>query len=141
MYDNSIFSLKTKLTQRCKSQFLYIDSIVRKNRHDLIMEHLACFVPGLIALDIYIHPTDKDEENLQYAKSLAYTCYQMYMRQKTHLSPESVKFNNGDMEVKFAYNLLRPETVESLYILHEVTGDPIFVYIFIYLYTCYIICK
>lgn len=134
MYDKSIFALKTKLTQRSKSKFLYVDSIVRAKQHDFIMEHLTCFLPGLIALDTFIHSTDKDEENLQYAKSLVYTCYQMYMRQKTHVAPESVKFVNGDMEVKQPEDILRPETVESLYILHEVTDDPTFLYKYIFRY-------
>lgn len=54
----------------------------------------------------------------------------MYSQMPTGLSPELVYFNQGppssdDIIVKplDAHNLLRPETVESLYILYRLTGD------------------
>lgn len=116
-----------KLSQRTPNGMLYIDSI-NNDRHDNSMEHLTCFAPGLIALNAYLSEDKSEyEEDIQWAKSVAYTCYQMYVRQSTRLSPESVSFRDGEMKPHIKYNLLRPETVESLYILHEVTNDPIFV--------------
>jgi mannosyl-oligosaccharide alpha-1,2-mannosidase len=52
----------------------------------------------------------------------------MYERMPTGLAAEGVRFlgkgddfaARGGME----WNILRPETVESLWVLHEVTGDP-----------------
>ena len=43
------------------------------------------------------------------------------------LSPEFVSFAGGAMQKGSAmYNILRPETVESIFMLWRVTGDPIY---------------
>lgn len=92
------------------------------------MDHLVCFYAGTLALG-YFHGLSK--EHLALGKELAYTCYQMYARTSTKLSPEIVYFNlnvGGKEDIIIrdldAHNLLRPETVESLYYLYKVTGDP-----------------
>ena len=66
------------------------------------------------------------KRDLAVAKALMYTCYQMYERQNTKISPEYVEFPEGsDMVVTSApFYILRPETAESLFILHQLTGDP-----------------
>jgi len=95
------------------------------------------------------------QQNLTYllemAKDLTKTCYQMYAKQATGLSPEIVYFNtdsnlNGDtltvrvcenlnyfVSFKYSYlkendgqNLLRPELIESLYYLYYLTGDKMY---------------
>jgi hypothetical protein len=59
----------------------------------------------------------------------------MYLQSASHLAPESIQFSTeADSLVArelFAdptqdYNILRPETMESLMILHRVTGDDIY---------------
>ena len=59
-----------------------------------------------------------------------HTCYEMYRQTATGLAPESGRFNAEDprfaMTTVQAQNLLRPETVESLFILHRVTGNPMY---------------
>jgi mannosyl-oligosaccharide alpha-1,2-mannosidase len=53
----------------------------------------------------------------------------MYARSKSGLSPEYVKFDNGpDDFVKgdAPYYILRPETVETFYILYHLTKDPVY---------------
>lgn len=99
------------------------------------MDHLVCFYPGNLALGAsYLkkNPEFKEEADslMELAKELTETCYQMYARMETGLSPEIVMFNTvegskEDFYVKDAdrHNLLRPETVESLYYLYELTGD------------------
>ena len=69
------------------------------------------------------------------------TCHvvlvQMYLAAESKLAPEVVRFTTEDGDAHAAHgelfvdsgadhNLLRPETVESLMILHRVTGDPIY---------------
>jgi hypothetical protein len=92
-------------------------------------------VPGMLALG-YMHGMPKD--HLTLAEELAETCYQMYARMEAKLAPEIVYFvpkernvlqkkkGDGDLDVSVydAFNLLRPETVESLMILHRVTKKP-----------------
>lgn len=99
------------------------------------MDHLVCFYPGNLALGALFLKDNpefkKDAEHfLQLAKELTETCNQMYVQMETGLSPEIAHFNTvegskEDIYIKDAdrHNLLRPETIESLYYLYKITGD------------------
>jgi mannosyl-oligosaccharide alpha-1,2-mannosidase len=50
----------------------------------------------------------------------------MYARSATGLSPEIVRFDGSDISPHDTRYLLRPETVESLFILNYLTGDPVY---------------
>jgi len=90
------------------------------------MDHLVCFLPGTLALGV---SHGLPQWHMDLAKSFLHTCYQTYKRQPTGLSPEITYFEeddpNKDLYVKNndAHNLLRPETVESLWYLYQITGD------------------
>lgn len=84
-----------------------------------------------------------DMENLKLAEDLAKTCFEMYSVTSTGLAPEIAYFHTeefsedgldggnkssgyvNDIIIKPAdrHNLLRPETVESLFVLYRITGD------------------
>ena len=50
-----------------------------------------------------------------------------YAHTQTGLSPEAVDTNNDIIaSPNGKYYLMRPETVESFYILNKLTGDPIY---------------
>ncbi|KAJ6423562.1 hypothetical protein OIU84_024517 [Salix udensis] len=86
----------------------------------------------------------EDLENLKLAEDLAKTCFEMYSVTSTGLAPEIAYFHTeeysehgldggnknskfvNDIIIKHAdrHNLLRPETVESLFILYRITEDP-----------------
>mmetsp|Transcript_35470 Transcript_35470/g.102151 ORF Transcript_35470/g.102151 Transcript_35470/m.102151 type:complete len:515 (+) Transcript_35470:49-1593(+) len=96
------------------------------------MDHLSCFVPGMLMLGSRSLPkseVDPDWEPL--AEELTETCYQMYNRTETGLAPDYTIFVNSgeegeDMRVPEdggAANLLRPEVAESLFYMHYYTGD------------------
>lgn len=99
------------------------------------MDHLVCFYPGNLALGyLYLsktsHPKDELAEMLKIADELTETCYQMYAQMETGLSAEIAHFNYHDPNSKDLYvkeadrhNLLRPETVESLYYMFKVTHN------------------
>lgn len=103
------------------------------------MDHLVCFLGGALALGASPDGklitdrsklTDLQREDLKLAEELTHTCYEMYRVQATGLAPEIVYFNTepdkkDDIEVRplDAHNLLRPETVESLFVLYRITGD------------------
>lgn len=58
-----------------------------------------------------------------------YTCYEMYHSMPTGLSPEYVTFvdeKGMSAGVSGRTYLLRPEVIESLYILFTVTKDPLY---------------
>lgn len=60
---------------------------------------------------------------------LSFTCYKMYMNMPSGLSPEYVTFAD-DQGMAAGVNgkryLLRPEAIESFYILYTITKDPIY---------------
>lgn len=86
----------------------------------------------------------EDLENLKLAEDLAKTCFEMYAVTSTGLAPEIAYFHTKDFSeggldggnksseyvkdiiIKPAdrHNLLRPETVESLFVLYRITEDP-----------------
>ncbi|XP_057463323.1 mannosyl-oligosaccharide 1,2-alpha-mannosidase MNS3-like [Actinidia eriantha] len=88
--------------------------------------------------------TFEDLENLKLAEDLAKTCFEMYSVTTTGLAPEIAYFNmeghseegpdGGNKSSKYVHdiiiksadrhNLLRPETVESLFVLYRITEDP-----------------
>lgn len=91
------------------------------------MDHLVCFLPGTLALG-YAHGLPKS--HLLLARKLIFTCYQTYVRTATGLAPEISHFNvipgiKEDIYIKPAdtHNLLRPETVESLFYMYSITGE------------------
>ena len=101
------------------------------------MDHLVCFLPGNFALGhMYLKDMDyssvatKEEidDLMRLAVELTESCYQMYAQMRTGLSPEIIHFFTSDtaetdLHVNAAdtHNLLRPETVESLYYMYKIT--------------------
>lgn len=129
------------------------------------MDHLACFMPGTIALGVTGGSTiedvkkagkwgEKEESEMNLAIELTKTCWGMYKVMATGLAPEIAHFQIDDpphMEsdgiLKSAqitespnaqwrkdyiikhndnHNLQRPETVESLFYMWRITGDPMY---------------
>ena len=111
------------------------------------MDHLVCFMGGNLALGATEGKTVSDarkeeggrkwgkrqENDLQLARELTRTCYEMYRVTKTGLAPEIVYFNmegSGESDITIkprdAHNLQRPETVESLFIMWRLTKDKIY---------------
>ncbi|PWA03708.1 hypothetical protein BB558_000122 [Smittium angustum] len=150
MYEQSIDSIKEHMIYRSNkgSKLLFVselfESIFTPTGE---MEHLACFLPGLLALG---SKELNRADDLELAKELMKTCYHFYRGTETGLSPDSVKFSfdtnehawgpesktiniintkpndEPDFNIVKAEYILRPETVESLMILYRVTGDEIY---------------
>ncbi|CAE7705298.1 MNS3 [Symbiodinium sp. CCMP2456] len=101
------------------------------------MDHLICFLPGALALDVFHHAVrrlngtavqphhlDRDRAmELTLAHKLMQSCVQMYFRTVTDLAPEITRFNGHGLEDDHGsmHNILRPETVESLFVLWRTT--------------------
>ncbi|XP_054896499.1 endoplasmic reticulum mannosyl-oligosaccharide 1,2-alpha-mannosidase [Poeciliopsis prolifica] len=97
------------------------------NRFNPKMDHLVCFLPGTLALGAH---NGLPPDHMDLAQQLMETCHQMYKQMETGLSPEIAHFNmqgseGQDVSVKPAdrHNLLRPETVESLFYMYRFTKD------------------
>jgi hypothetical protein len=100
-------------------------------RYEHKMDHLACFVPGMLALGVAQRPDGATaKRDLQTAKELMATCVKMYKSQPTGLSPDFVSFSTSGSCQMFNpgsdgnKNLQRPEALESLMYLWRVTKDP-----------------
>lgn len=91
------------------------------------MDHLTCYLPGTLALGVHNGLPNSFQK---LADDLMTTCYQTYARHPTFLAPEITYFNiqgesSDDMYVKAndAHNLLRPEFIESLWYMYQLTGN------------------
>ena len=98
------------------------------------MEHLSCFAPGMLAL--YAHKTAPPPAGgeaggerawaLGLAEATMRTCMEMYRVTRTGLAAEAYEIVGGSPKLvplaKQRYSLLRPEAVESAFVLWRVTG-------------------
>jgi len=129
MYDKSIEGMHDELLKQSPQSGLWYIATYDNGRMDRNMEHLVCFMGGLLALGAYTDPLGLDSEraqrDLNTARKLTYTCYQMYAHFDTGISPETVRFNY-DIVAKDAQYMLRPEAVESFFVLSFLTSDPIY---------------
>lgn len=86
-------------------------------------EMLSCFLPGMLALSSQkrAHWT----HHLQIGKHLMASCVALFDSQPHGVAPETVVFSaeTGEFQAEEKRHLLRPETFESLYMMHQVTGD------------------
>ncbi len=148
-----------------------------KSPSNTIMEHLACFYPGTLALSATgglkvskVQLTFEQMRDLDLAEELLRGCYETYRQTTTGLAPDAVAWNENPQDLSnktlasilefhqkervensaLSYykdfkgtssrlppidqsitgkdfrpfksiNLLRPETIESLYILYKIT--------------------
>ncbi|XP_036117287.1 endoplasmic reticulum mannosyl-oligosaccharide 1,2-alpha-mannosidase-like isoform X1 [Molossus molossus] len=127
-YLEAVEGIKRHLLRRSEPSKLAFVGELTHGRFSAKMDHLVCFLPGTLALGAHFGlPAD----HMELARALMDTCYQMNRQMETGLSPEIVHFNlypqkdQKDVQVKPAdrHNLLRPETVESLFYLYRFTGD------------------
>jgi Glycosyl hydrolase family 47 len=133
MYDKAIEGMHNELLQTSTPSGLVFIADKNNGQIDKKMDHLVCFMGGLLALGAYTDPLGMDspraQRDLQTGKALTYTCYQMYARMKTGISAEYVQFvDSSDFQIGRGapHYLLRPEAVESFFILNQLTGDPVY---------------
>ncbi len=102
------------------------------------MDHLVCFMGGNLALGATGgRPLSSTRlralahQDLSLGAELTKSCYCMYNTTPSGLAGEIAYFNleqgsdkeNIETRQRDAHNLMRPETVESLFILWRITGD------------------
>ncbi|XP_023392222.1 endoplasmic reticulum mannosyl-oligosaccharide 1,2-alpha-mannosidase [Pteropus vampyrus] len=127
-YLEAVDGIRKHLVRRSEPSKLTFVGELAHGHFSAKMDHLVCFLPGTLALGAH---HGLPAEHMQLARALMDTCYQMNRQMETGLSPEIAHFNlqpqksQKDVLVKPAdrHNLLRPETVESLFYLYRFTGD------------------
>lgn len=156
MYDQTIDAMKKYLVRHSQpSNYLFLGELPhgRNNPSSVSpkMDHLVCFMGGSFALgategpslkQAAHHLSDRDLEDVRLGKELTRTCYEMYNNTATGLASEIVYFNTPSSSVQDSnqnaqeqdiiiqprdtHCLLRPETVESLFVLWRITGDDVY---------------
>nr|CAH8873208.1 unnamed protein product [Trichobilharzia regenti] len=88
------------------------------------MDHLACFVGGMLALGA----SDKNDPWFQRGVEVTETCRRSYASTSLGLGPEIFSFTEDLSAIAISkshkHYLLRPETVESYFYLWRFTKDP-----------------
>jgi len=97
-------------------------------------DHLSCFVPGMIALGLLSLPEsvtmvgDRNSTWHLLAEGIGSSCHSLWKSTKSGLAPEFVYITNEEpytidnLPSSAHHSFLRPETAESLFYLHRLTG-------------------
>ncbi|CAN6573799.1 unnamed protein product [Malus baccata var. baccata] len=123
MWEKSMKGLLSLIRRTTPSSFAYL---CEKNGNTITnkMDELACFAPGMLALGSSGYGPDESKQFLSLAEELAWTCYNFYQSTPTKLAGENYFFHDGqDLSVGTSWNILRPETIESLFYLWRLTGN------------------
>ena len=145
MYDEAMTGVKKHLIAHSKpSELTYVGELPSGigSSFSPKMDHLVCFLGGIFALGATRGHTVRDAkqngflvegDDLSLGAELTRSCYEMYSQAPSKLAPEIVWFNmQSGSEKDFlikprdAHNLMRPETVESLFVLWRITKNPIY---------------
>mmetsp|Transcript_14109 Transcript_14109/g.27850 ORF Transcript_14109/g.27850 Transcript_14109/m.27850 type:complete len:452 (-) Transcript_14109:11-1366(-) len=123
MYDKATQGIADHLVKTSQSDGLTYVAENKGGQPIHKMDHLACFAGGMFILGA---PYSTDPEgHLKIAKGVGETCFQMYNKMASGLSPENVEFGGGGMRAGAVYNIQRPEAVETWFYLWRATKDPI----------------
>lgn len=134
-YLEAISAIKKHLVGHSKpNNFAYVGELLSGHTSSPKMDHLVCFLPGTLALGATkFNRTHSKEavEHMELGEDLLRTCYEMYRSTATGLTPEITYFNTKnlvgekDLIIKplDRHNLLRPETVESLFYMWRITKN------------------
>ncbi|KAM7268977.1 hypothetical protein ACFE04_024474 [Oxalis oulophora] len=113
MWEKSMEGLESLIRRTKPSSFAYICEKTENNLSDK-MDELACFVPGMLVLGLDGYEPREAEKFLSLAEETT----------ATKLAAENYYFPSGqDMTPGTTWNILRPETIESLFYLWRFTGN------------------
>ncbi|KAL9646438.1 hypothetical protein ABK040_006435 [Willaertia magna] len=94
------------------------------------VDHLTCFAAGMLALGGYFNVSSPNfpitnKQQIDAGAEFTRTCYETYAQSPSGIGPETFHFDigNGGFRSGVPSYLLRPETVESIFIMYRVTGD------------------
>ena len=86
------------------------------------MDHLACFAGGMFGLAA-VNDDERKDKWMNIAEEITRTCHESYKNTITQLGPEIIRFDKFLNPFDRSF-LLRPETVESYFVLWRLTKDP-----------------
>lgn len=122
LYKESYDAILEHIYRKSQSGLWFVPSY-ESGRIGTSMEHLACFTGGMYALSSKYETSS--ERYMEVAANLAETCYIMANTTKTGLSGEICQLNDRThITCTDTRNMLRPETIETLFYLWRRTHDP-----------------
>uniref|UniRef100_A0AAF5Q0R4 alpha-1,2-Mannosidase n=1 Tax=Wuchereria bancrofti TaxID=6293 RepID=A0AAF5Q0R4_WUCBA len=126
MYDAALAAIKKYLLRYSSQNHLAYFIELKGKREVHKMDHLACFIVGLLALEaLNENDIKRRSDTLKLAEEIANTCHESYIRTATGIGPESFRFTEEVevMAVKDSekYYILRPEVIEGWFYLWRVT--------------------
>ena len=131
-FEKQVDSILTNLTRFERGTYIVGErESFRHGKPDARMEHLTCFFPGVLALAAK-HGLgggvngEGEKAYMTWARRLGRTCFNMTRSTPEGLAPEvSYVAVDGSMQPAVEISYLRPEIIESLYVLYEVTNEQI----------------
>ena len=122
MFDEAMINVELILMQNSSQGLTYLAD--RKGgmlAHK--MDHLACFTGGMFGLASVNDEDEVKKKNwMIIAEEITRTCHMSYENTVTKLGPEVIRFDELINPSDRSY-LLRPETVESYFVLWRLTKD------------------
>ncbi|XP_033112615.1 mannosyl-oligosaccharide 1,2-alpha-mannosidase IA-like [Anneissia japonica] len=126
MYYDAVDAIQRRLVQKTPGGLTYIGDL-RSSRVEKKMDHLGCFSGGMLALGSKYAPPDLKEKQLELGAEITRTCHTAYDKTATKLGPEAFRFEGKSEAVAMRQNekyyILRPEVIESYFVLWRATKD------------------
>eukprot|EP01125_Pyxidicula_operculata_P021531 TRINITY_DN832_c0_g2_i2.p1 TRINITY_DN832_c0_g2~~TRINITY_DN832_c0_g2_i2.p1 ORF type:complete len:509 (+),score=56.19 TRINITY_DN832_c0_g2_i2:83-1528(+) len=126
LYYKSAESLINKMAVKVDEKTWYVGEFKRGQALNNIMEHLTCFAGGMFALGAqYMDDPYQKSRVMEISDGIAHFCYKMYSEMPSKLSCEQVVVKgNGKIEAGGQKSwLMRPEAVETWFVMYRLTKD------------------
>jgi mannosyl-oligosaccharide alpha-1,2-mannosidase len=126
MFDDAMVAINEHMVRVSPGGLTYV-SDMKFDRLEHKMDHLACFAGGLYGLGSTTLHNQHTDKFMEVAEGLTNTCHESYARSNTKLGPESFRFSDAveakALKSQEKYYILRPETVESYFVMWRLTKD------------------
>lgn len=126
MFDDAMQAVFTHMLHTSTNGLMYFAEL-KFDRPEHKMDHLGCFIGGLLGLGAKTLDNDMSNRYLEVAHNITHTCHESYDRSHTKLGPEAFRFTDGaearGLRSSEKYYILRPEVIESYFYMYRLTKD------------------
>uniref|UniRef100_A0A1A9WIR4 alpha-1,2-Mannosidase n=1 Tax=Glossina brevipalpis TaxID=37001 RepID=A0A1A9WIR4_9MUSC len=126
MFDDAMLAIIKHMVRTSHNGLTYVSNLLYE-RLDNKMDHFACFAGGILALAANTSQNENSAKFMEIGESITNTCHESYIRSFTGLGPRVFLFEQGAeahaLDSKDKKYKLRPETVESYFVLWRLTHN------------------
>ncbi|KHN83808.1 Mannosyl-oligosaccharide alpha-1,2-mannosidase isoform B [Toxocara canis] len=128
LYDEAIMAIEKHLLRFSQQSNLAYFVEMKGSRIEHKMDHLACFIGGLFALESMNEASLERKSNaLRLGEQIGNTCHESYVRSAIGIGPESFRFTADAEAVAVSdrekYYIQRPEVIETWFYLWRATHN------------------